>query len=79
MPRLTLLAAGHVSFLTQREWAIIARQLSLSSRELQIVQYAFDDEKEINMAEKLGDRSPIQCIHIWIAFTESLGSAAGLN
>ncbi len=54
MPRLTLLTAGHVSFLSRREWAIVARRFSLSSRELQIVEYAFDDEKELAMAEMLG-------------------------
>jgi DNA-binding CsgD family transcriptional regulator len=54
MPRLTLLAADRAPLLTQAEWAIIADQLNLSPREVQIVQYTFDAEKELAIGDKLG-------------------------
>jgi DNA-binding CsgD family transcriptional regulator len=54
MERLTLLAADHAPLLTRAEWALVANQLNLSPRELQIVQYTFDGGKELAIGDKLG-------------------------
>lgn len=42
------------SVLTDQEWHTLATRLTLSPRELQILQRVFDDEKELAIAESLG-------------------------
>ncbi len=79
MLRLTQKVADGPALLLKAEWEMMARELDLSPRELQVVQHVFADEKEQVIAARLG--ISVHTVHTYlkrIYWKLGVNSRAGL-